>query len=113
MLKRHVGAATRHSSLIRQVLGQLESEDGTIPAQSGPAAPVSLHEPLSDSEMRVLRYLPTNLSAPEIAAELSLSVNTIRTHLRHVYEKLGAHSRFEAVELARSHGLVAPVIGLR
>jgi LuxR family maltose regulon positive regulatory protein len=66
-----------------------------------------MREPLSGSEMRVLRYLPTNLSAPEIAAELSLSVNTVRTHMRHVYEKLGAHRRFEAVELARSLGLVA------
>lgn len=59
--------------------------------------------------MRVLRSLPTKLSAPEIAAELSLSVNTVRTHLRHVYEKLGAHSRSEAVEPARSHGRPAPL----
>lgn len=71
-------------------------------------------EPLSRGEMRVLRYLPTNLSAPEIAAELSLSVNTIRTHMRHVYEKLGAHSRNEAVRLAQSLGLVAgPTSALR
>jgi LuxR family transcriptional regulator, maltose regulon positive regulatory protein len=56
----------------------------------------------------VLRYLPTNLSAPEIAGELYLSVNTVRTHMRHIYEKLGAHSRTEAVERARALGLLAP-----
>src|SRR5271167_3721393 len=67
-----------------------------------------LTDPLTDSETRVLRYLPTNLSAPEIAGQLSVSVNTIRTHMRHVYEKLGAHRRTGAVERARALGLLAP-----
>jgi len=44
--------------------------------------------PLSRSEMRVLRYLPTNLSAPEIARELSVSVTTVRTRIRHLFVKL-------------------------
>jgi LuxR family maltose regulon positive regulatory protein len=48
------------------------------------------------------------LSAPEIAAELSLSVNTVRTHMRHLYEKLGAHRRAEAVARARALGLLTP-----
>jgi LuxR family maltose regulon positive regulatory protein len=56
----------------------------------------------------VLRYLPTNLSAPEIARELSVSVNTVRTHIRHVCGKLGAHGRTEAVTQARALGLLAP-----
>jgi LuxR family maltose regulon positive regulatory protein len=56
----------------------------------------------------LLRYLPTNLSAPEIAAHVSLSVNTVRTHVRHLYEKLGVHGRTEAVEHARALGLLAP-----
>ena len=67
-----------------------------------------LTDPLTDSEARVLRYLPTNLSAPEIARQLSVSVNTVRTHMRHVYEKLGAHRRTGAVERARALGLLAP-----
>jgi len=67
-----------------------------------------LAEPLSQSEIRVLRYLPTNLSAPEIARELSVSVNTVRTHIRHVCGKLGAHGRTEAVTRARALGLLAP-----
>jgi LuxR family maltose regulon positive regulatory protein len=58
--------------------------------------------------MRVLRYLPTQLSTPEIAGQLYLSVNTVKTHMRHVYDKLGAHRRHEAVEQARTLGLLAP-----
>jgi DNA-binding CsgD family transcriptional regulator len=63
---------------------------------------------LTHGETRVLRYLPTNLSAPEIAGELCLSVNTVRTHQRHVYRKLGARSRTQAVAQARALGLLAP-----
>ena len=58
--------------------------------------------------MRVLRYLPTNLSAPEIARELSVSVTTVRTHISHLFVKLGAHRRTEAVARARDLGLLAP-----
>jgi LuxR family transcriptional regulator, maltose regulon positive regulatory protein len=68
----------------------------------------TLYEPLTHSETRVLRYLPTNLPAPEIADNLCLSVNTVRTHVRHLYGKLAAHSRIEAVERARALGLLAP-----
>jgi LuxR family transcriptional regulator, maltose regulon positive regulatory protein len=56
----------------------------------------------------VLRYLPTKLSAPEIADQLYLSVNTVKTHMRHLYDKLGVHRRHEAVEQARALGLLAP-----
>jgi len=65
-------------------------------------------EPLSEAEMRVLRYLPTNLTVPEIAGELYLSVHTIKTHVRHLYTKLGVHGRREAVQQARALGLLAP-----
>ena len=65
-------------------------------------------EPLSNSEIRVLRYLPTHLSAPEIASQLSVSTATVKTHLRNLYAKLGAHSRAEAVGSARALGLLAP-----
>jgi DNA-binding CsgD family transcriptional regulator len=73
------------------------------PASGGPTWP---GERLTDSETRVLRYLPTNLGAAEIAAELYLSTNTVKTHLRHLYRKLGAHSRQEAVQCARAVGLL-------
>ena len=85
-------------------------------ASSGPEAGAQrdadgergLREPLSQSEIRVLRYLPTKLSAPETADQLYLSVNTVKTHMRHLYDKLGAHRRHEAVEQARALGLLAP-----
>jgi LuxR family transcriptional regulator, maltose regulon positive regulatory protein len=67
-----------------------------------------LDEQLTDSETRVLRYLPTHLTGPEIAAELWLSVNTVSTHTRHLYAKLGVHNRHEAVDRARALGLLAP-----
>jgi LuxR family transcriptional regulator, maltose regulon positive regulatory protein len=74
--------------------------------------PSSVHgqapDPLSKSELRVLRYLPTHLSAPEIGAELHVSTSTVKTHMRNLYAKLGAHSRTEAVASARSLGLLAP-----
>ena len=63
---------------------------------------------LTGSENRVLRFLPTHLTAPEIAAELWLSANTVNTHTRHLYAKLGVHSRHEAVDRARALGLLAP-----
>ena len=63
---------------------------------------------LTDSETRVLRYLPTHLTMRDIAGELFLSVNTVNTHRRHVYEKLGVHSRHDAVDRARALGMLAP-----
>jgi LuxR family maltose regulon positive regulatory protein len=67
-----------------------------------------LREPLSQAETRVLHYLPTGLSVTEIADQLYLSVNTVRTHMRHIYDKLDTHRRHEVVERARVLGLLAP-----
>jgi LuxR family maltose regulon positive regulatory protein len=78
---------------------------------SGPADSSRLADPLSKSEIRVLRYLPTNLSASEIARELAVSVTTVRTHIRHLFAKLGVHRRTEAVARARALGLLAPAPG--
>lgn len=56
----------------------------------------------------MLHYLPTRLSAPEIAGQLSVSTSTVKTHMRNLYTKLDAHSRTEAVDSARALGLLAP-----
>jgi LuxR family maltose regulon positive regulatory protein len=64
---------------------------------------------LSPGELRVLRYLPTNLSRPEIATELSVSVNTVSTHIRSIYAKLGADDRSAAVRRARELRLLSAV----
>jgi DNA-binding CsgD family transcriptional regulator len=71
-----------------------------------PGGPAWSAEPLTQSETRVLQFLPTYMSAPEIAAELCVSANTVRTHVRHVYRKLGARSRHEAVQRACATGLL-------
>jgi len=97
------GRHAAHAALIAEVLSLLAGNE-----REPPVAPTHLREQLTESEIRVLRYLPTNLRAPEIATDLCLSVNTVRTHVRHVYEKLAAHSRIEAVERARALGLLAP-----
>jgi LuxR family maltose regulon positive regulatory protein len=103
LLRRHTRQRTAHPALIADILNLLAGQAPAPPA--GPPPPL---EPLSDSEIRVLRYLPTHLSAPQIASELYVSHNTIRTHMRHLYTKLGTHRRFEAVERARALGLLAP-----
>src|SRR5690242_1926257 len=85
-----------------------EPNPGAPEGSPRPADSFRLVDPLSKTEIRVLRYLPTNLSGPEIARELSISVHTVRTHVRHLFDKLGAHGRTEAVDRARALGLLAP-----
>jgi LuxR family maltose regulon positive regulatory protein len=63
---------------------------------------------LTPAELRVLRLLPTHLSFPDIAAELCVSPNTVKTQARAAYRKLGACSRREAVERSRELSLVPP-----
>jgi LuxR family maltose regulon positive regulatory protein len=104
LLDRHRQHGTAHTGLIAEILNVLAGQE----PGSQPSGPPHLREPLSSAEARVLRYLPTKLSAPEIADEMYLSVNTVKTHMRHLYDKLGAHRRHEAVEQARALGLLAP-----
>jgi LuxR family maltose regulon positive regulatory protein len=104
LLELHSRHHTSHASLIAEILNRLS---GGSPTPSL-VEPEPLHESLSDSEKRILRYLPTNLSAPEIAGELFLSVHTVKSHMRHLYSKLGTHRRAETVERARALGLLAP-----
>jgi LuxR family maltose regulon positive regulatory protein len=106
LLQRHAGQRTAHASLLADIR-DLQAARATATPPDGPQSPQSLLAPLSGSEIRVLRYLPTNLTVPEIARELSLSPNTVRTHTRHLYEKLGAHTRAETVDRARALRLLA------
>jgi LuxR family transcriptional regulator, maltose regulon positive regulatory protein len=104
LLERQARQRNAHAALLAEVLDLLAG-NGPAPPPAGPRPPL---EPLTGSETRVLRYLPTHLSAPEIATELSVSPTTVKTHLRNLYAKLGAHRRAEAVESARALGLLAP-----
>ena len=99
LLERHARQGTAHATLIGDILSLLAGRPATLQP---------LLEPLSDSELRVLRYLPTNLTGSEIAGELYVSYNTVSTHLRHLYAKLGTHTRSDTVACARALGLLAP-----
>jgi LuxR family maltose regulon positive regulatory protein len=104
LLERHPRHRTAHASLVSEILNRLAGrEPGSRASDAN-----RLREPLTESETRILRYLPTNLSVQEIAGELYLSANTVKFHIRHLYAKLGAHQRSGAVERARALGLLAP-----
>jgi LuxR family transcriptional regulator, maltose regulon positive regulatory protein len=68
-----------------------------------------LEEPISPAELRVLRLFAENLTRAEIADQLVVSVNTVKTHQRSLYRKLGASDRETAIGRARSHGLLGRV----
>jgi LuxR family maltose regulon positive regulatory protein len=106
------GLAERHARHPAAPAASVSDAVDLLAQVSGPAALATeralMGGALTRSEARVLRYLPTNLSTREIAAELYLSTNTVKTHQRHLYQKLGASSRTEAVERARALCLLAP-----
>ena len=108
LLRRHRRGQTANGAMLADVLATF---DGSQPVDRSAGA--TLLEPLSESELRVLRYLTSNLRASEIARELYVSVHTVKTHMRHVYAKLGVHRRGEAVQRARELGLLgsAPRLG--
>jgi LuxR family maltose regulon positive regulatory protein len=93
---------TAHAALLADILDVLRDSPVTTAEDSAPSA-----EELSPGELRVLRYLPTNLSRSEIAGELSVSVNTVSTQIRSIYAKLGVNDRSAAVHRARELGLLA------
>jgi LuxR family transcriptional regulator, maltose regulon positive regulatory protein len=88
---------TAHGALLADILDLLR---GSAPASTDPTRSSQI-EDLSPSELRVLRYLPTNLTRPEIARELYVSINTVNTHIRNIYSKLGTRDRSAAVQRAR------------
>ena len=101
LLERHPGHRTAHAALISTIRD----------VQAGRAAPrgsAPLLEELSDAELRVLGYLPSNLTAAAIASELVVSTNTVRTHMRHIYAKLDAHPAARPSPVRASSGWSGP-----
>jgi LuxR family transcriptional regulator, maltose regulon positive regulatory protein len=94
---------TAHGALLADIVDVL----GSASAPSTDRARLSQTEELSRSELRVLRYLPTNLTRPEIARELYVSINTVNTHVRNIYSKLGTRDRSSAVQRARELRLLS------
>jgi LuxR family transcriptional regulator, maltose regulon positive regulatory protein len=102
MLRRRIRAGTAHRSLAGELIQRLDGDD----APELDAGSLVLLDPLSDREEAVLRYLPTVMSKAEIAAELFVSVNTVKTHTKNIYRKLGVATRNDAVRRAKQLNLV-------
>jgi LuxR family maltose regulon positive regulatory protein len=94
---------TAHTALLTDILDVMRGSS----VWPGTESSMAEIEQLSPTELRVLRYLPTNLSRPEIASELSVSVNTVNTHIRNIYAKLQAQDRSSAVQRARQLRLLS------
>jgi LuxR family maltose regulon positive regulatory protein len=94
---------TAHGALLADIVDLLRGAS----APSIDRERLSPPEELSPSELRVLRYLPTNLTRPEIAGELYVSINTVNTHIRNIYSKLGLRDRSSAVQRARELRLLS------
>jgi LuxR family maltose regulon positive regulatory protein len=89
--------------------GAKDREQETAPAArplAHRAPQISLLEPLTERELEVLRLLRSPLPQHEIAAQLYISIHTVRSHVRHIYAKLGVHARIEAVARAEELGLL-------
>jgi LuxR family maltose regulon positive regulatory protein len=100
-LERHPRASTTHGAFLDELLDHLTGRRHEPHREAAGAR-------LTPREQSVLGLLPTNLTAAEIASELLIGVNTVKTHTRTLYAKLGAHRRGEAVARARERGLLAP-----
>ncbi|MEW2377474.1 LuxR C-terminal-related transcriptional regulator [Micromonospora sp. NPDC047812] len=103
LLAAHLDAGTAHWPTVSDLVRGADAPTERAPAERGTGA---LDEPLTERELTILRYLQSILSNVEIAAELSLSVNTVKTHVRNIYRKLDATRRREAVRRARSLHLI-------
>jgi LuxR family maltose regulon positive regulatory protein len=101
LLGRHRAAGTAHAAFAGELIDRLTG--------ARPVPDARLLHPLTEREVAVLGYLPTPLTAAEIAAELFVAEATVRTHMRHIYDKLGVAGRREAVERGRDLGVRARV----
>jgi LuxR family maltose regulon positive regulatory protein len=101
LLRARIRSGTAHRAIAGELLAAFEERDH----ERRTVAP--LLEPLSERECAILRYLPTTLSNREIAAELFVTTNTVKTHLRSIYRKLDVARRREAVERARDLRLLS------
>jgi LuxR family maltose regulon positive regulatory protein len=106
LLRRRIAQGTAHRAFAGDLLAVLEQEP-TARSRTGDA----LLEPLSERELTVLRFLPTMMSNAEIASEMFVSVNTVKTHLKHIYRKLDVSERREAVRRGRELHLLSPGLG--
>ncbi len=104
LLERYARHRTDHADLVGELLRLIGVDDRVSPVH---ATRSPRDELLTESEARVLRFLPTNLSKREIADELYVSLNTVKTHVKHIYAKLDVQTRRQAVERASALGILS------
>jgi LuxR family maltose regulon positive regulatory protein len=103
LLRRRIASGTAHRAFAGDLLSVLELEPTARSSNGDP-----LLDPLSERELAVLRFLPTMMSNAEIAGEMFVSVNTVKTHLKHIYRKLDVSERRDAVRRGRELRLLSP-----
>jgi LuxR family maltose regulon positive regulatory protein len=106
LLRRRIAKGTAHRAFAGDLLSTLEAQPALRRSGGEP-----LLEPLSERELVVLRFLPTLMSNAEIASEMFVSVNTVKTHLKHIYSKLDVSERRDAVRRGRQLHLLSPGLG--
>ena len=105
-LLRHAATAGIAPEAVPRLVSALAPGEGETPAAGRETAVGELADPLSERERQVLRLLASELSGPDIARELYISLNTLRTHTRHIFGKLEVNSRPAAVRRAEALGLL-------
>jgi LuxR family maltose regulon positive regulatory protein len=99
-LLEHAGKRGIAPAYVRRLLAAFGTAEDRTPVQQ------ALVEPLSQRELEVLRLLRTEMSGPEIASELTVSLHTVRTHTNNIYIKLGVNNRRAAVRRAEELNLI-------
>ena len=105
LLRRRIASGTAHRAFAGELLSVLEQEPRG--AQRATATRCCSSRSVSASST-VLRFLPTMMSNAEIATEMFVSVNTVKTHLKHIYRKLDVSERRDAVRRGRELRLLSP-----
>ncbi len=103
VLRRDPELAATHRTLLAPVLGH---DQLPAPRKAPDQAPALVLEPLTERELEVLVHVSSMLNTAEVASEMYISVNTVKTHLRNIYRKLSAAHRSEAVRRARQLQLI-------
>jgi LuxR family maltose regulon positive regulatory protein len=101
MLVAHLTAGTSYANIITDLTGAMIDD----PATATPTRPLGV-DPLTERELIVLRHLRSMMSTTEIASMLCVSANTVKTHVKNVYRKLGVGRRRDAIRRAQEVGLI-------
>ena len=105
-ISRAVHAAAAHQAVLDPVAQSALIQAASAGARPGPSAtPASLPDELTPREAEVLSLIARGLSNGEIASTLVVSEATVKTHINHVFAKIGARDRAQAVHYAYTHGL--------